>query len=471
MKTTILLFIFSIPLMLSAQVSLGEWAAIKPVTDSSHFNRNACLQSSYSSDLLFWDQELNATTTQLCYRSLEPSLGEVHVALTEPNVKLTHPKTLDLSAGSSSSDIFVFYQTNEGADIDLNYFRYQTDGTISEVKKLTDLSGDDINLSIGNSGIVAWENSGKIYVSNFIYETNSFTSPYAIDSVGAHSPVLSSGNVLVYLKPDGGNTTVLSKHIYYYQGTWGINDQTIKTVGGESTGLTTANIFGQSFAMQNKVGSNPSGLILFTYWLSDIEFRNSPTFNYTQPALADYMIAVKNSMNYFLAYVSDSLAQDEIFVEAPVGFNPGVQNISQWPGEDRNPLLFESFPDSYFIRVHLFWESERQGYSTIYYSYFDYIFGGTAENPKSDNFITAAPCPFDKETTISFPSSQHADVTIFDLQGRKVRTLSLQSNNNSGLQQATWDGTNQQGSNVPHGSYVVVVNSDNETHNTIVIKK
>jgi hypothetical protein len=169
--------------------------------------------------------------------------------------------------------------------------------------------------------------------------------------------------------------------------------------------------------------------------------------------------------------VSDSLVETEILVNNPMGFEEMI-NISKWPGNDINPQFFVTFVyAAAIIRVNIFWESDRQGYSTIYYSYFDYIFGGTAENPKSDNFITAAPCPFDKETTISFPSSQHADVTIFDLQGRKVRTLSLQSNNNSGLQQATWDGTNQQGSNVPHGSYVVVVNSDNETHNTIVIKK
>lgn len=469
MKTTILLFFFSLPLMLSAQVSLGEWAAIKPVTDSSHFNRNACLQSSYSSDLLFWEQELNATTTQLCYRSLEPSLGEVHVALMEPDVKLTHPKTLDLSQGSSSTDIIVFYQTNEGEDIDLHYFTYKTDGTISESFILANLPGDDVNLTISETSAVAWENNGKVYYSEYIYQNNTYSPPYVVDSAGSNSPVFTGYHTLVYLKANMDSTDIISIFPVNLFGNW---TKYSKSFLGNCSELNTYNGWGGSnLCMKNTIGTNPSGLIILDAINFEAEYRNSPLYNYSQPAIFDYMIAVKNSMNYFLAYVSDSLAQDEIFAEVPVGFNPGVQNISQWPGEDRNPQLFESFPDSYFIRVHLFWESDRQGYSTIYYSYFDYIFGGTAENPKSDHFITAAPCPFDQETVISFQSSSNADVTIFDLQGRKVRTLSTQSNNNSGLQKATWDGTNQQGSTVKAGSYIVVVNSDTETHNTIVIKK
>jgi hypothetical protein len=470
MKTTLLLFIFSIPLMLSAQVSLGEWAAIKPVTDSSHFNRNGFITGIFSNGTLFWDQQVDETTTRLCFKDIDDSFAETKILIEQTGVHFRHPVVKELSAGASNADLVVFFQTNEGDDIDLKYIIYKPDGTQSDPVFLSMLAGDDIHLSSEPySNVIVWENNSKIYASIFKPITGTFSQPACIEPNGGYSPVIAN-DVVSYLISNIDSTYMISKRIFEFQGNWIVTDSSSTSFKGTCSGLNMGSqLFGINKCMQHDSPGEKSGIIISDGW--NTNYLRSEDYNYTAPTVCDYMIGVKNNTNYFLAYISDSLAQDEIFAEDPVGFNPGVQNISQWPGEDRNPQLFESFPDSYFIRVHLLWESERQGYSTIYYSYFDYIFGGTAENPKSDNFITVAPCPFDQETVISFQSSRNADVTIFDLQGRKVRSLSTQSNNNSGLQKATWDGTNQQGSTVKAGSYIVVVNSDNETHNTIVIKK
>ena len=467
MKAFVLFTFFLFPVFLNAQISLNEWSAIEPVSDSSHHNRNACLLSSYYNTTLFWDQELDETTTQLCYRSLYPSFGEVHVALTIPQVKLTNPKILNLNQGSSSTDCIVFYQTDEGSDIDLKYFIYKSDGTISEPFMLANLQGDDVNLTFAETRSVAWENNGKVYYSEYNSQNNTYSLPFVVDSAGSNSPVFTGYNTLVYLKQNGDSTDVNSIYPVNLVGNWTKNK---KSFPGNCSELRTNNGWGGAFlCMKNSVGTNPSGLIILNTTNFDAEYRNSPLYNYSQPAIANYMIAVKNSMYYFLVYVSDSLTQNEIFAETPFGYYPGTQNISQWQGDDRNPQLFESYPYFSIIRIHLVWESEREGFSTIYSSYFDYYFGSLAETPEPDN-LSAVPCPFDRETTISFQSDESGQVTIYDLQGRKIKTLSSQPGTN-GMQKAVWDGTNHLGNSVPAGCFVVSVKSENETRTRIVIKK
>jgi len=277
-------------------------------------------------------------------------------------------------------------------------------------------------------------------------------------------------NYLNYLKPNGDSTTVISVYIYNTSGSWGINEIITKSFIGEGSCLSSGGMhFGSSLgAMQNKVGADPSGLIVYNHWLSDIEYRNSPTYNLTQPAIEEFAIAVKSIGSQFLAYVSDSLSQNEIFAETP-WYYTGAQNISQCPGDDRNPQFFVTFRYPSTIRVNLIWESERQGFYTIYSSNFDYFFGGIDENPKTES-IFANPCPFDQQTTIRFQATGKTNVRILDLQGREVKKLLAQMEAD-GWQNAIWDGTNFSGNQVPSGSYVVVCGSGNEAQSRIMIKK
>jgi hypothetical protein len=221
-------------------------------------------------------------------------------------------------------------------------------------------------------------------------------------------------------------------------------------------------------ALQYKVGSDPSGLVVYNYWLSEIEYRNSPTFNLSQPAIEEFAIAVKSIGSQFLAYVSDSLTQNEIFVETP-WYYVGAQNISQCSGDDRNPQFFETFLYPSTIRVNLIWESERQGFYTIYSSHFDYFFGGIDENSKTESII-ANPCPFDQQITIRFQAAGKTIVRILDLQGCEVKKMQPQMDT-EGWQNAIWDGTNSSGNQVPSGSYVIVVSSGNKAESRIIIKK
>jgi len=469
MKNLILLILTLLPLFLKAQYE--TWMPGKALTDSSHNNRNVCVNPQFDDNIIFWDQELNATTTQLCYKSINSAAGDVHIALSIPGVKLTNPKILNL-AGSVSMDVDVIYQTNEGNDIDLNYFTYKSDGTISEPRILSNLPGDDINLTTAYSGIVAWENSGRIWVSEYLTASNSFTEPFAIDSAGAYSPTLESNIYLAYLKPNGDSTIVIKENPENILGKWIVSGKTSKSFIGKGSSLIASDGIYSSgnYVIENKVGENPQGLMLFSSLFSDIEYRNSPTFNLSHPAIAEYMIGVKSYFGYhFLAYVSDSLIQNEIFAETPYGYYWGPQNISQSPGDDRNPQFSVTFRGPATIRVTLFWESERQGFYTIYTSYYDYLFGGVEENPKAESIILK-PCPFDRQTSIKFQATGKTNVRILDLQGREVKKL-LPQQGADGWQNAVWDGTNSNENSVSSGSYLVVTGSGNEAKSRIVIKK
>ncbi len=465
MKNFTFILLFLLPLFLKAQ--LNDWSPTRPLTDSAHNNRNAFLMGSASNALLFWDQELNTTTTQLCYKYFNTEVSDKYVLLFKPNARLTNPKTLYLGQSSNLTDLKVFYQTNEGNDINLQYITLKSDGTISEPSVLSDLPGDDVHMSVDNSGVIAWENSGKIWVSHYLYQSNSFTIPFAVDSVGAYSPVLSGNNTLNYLKHKGDSTLTISFYINLNQEIWEITNAKKHSLLGEASGLTCTQPFGSNLCMENKIGMKNPGLAMFDRWSSEFRYKSSPTYSYSQPAISDFLLLVKSSSNSFLAYVSDSLSNNEIFAESPT-WSPGPQNISKWPGDDRNPQFFITYPLFYICSVNLIWESERFGFSTIYSTHYDYLFGGLNNNPKTET-LSVNPCPFNRETTIRIHASKDMKVRIFDMKGHKIKMLTFEKDT-EGWQKAIWDGTNNNGNQVPPGTYVIVCHTGDAIQSRIIIK-
>jgi hypothetical protein len=71
------------------------------------------------------------------------------------------------------------------------------------------------------------------------------------------------------------------------------------------------------------------------------------------------------------------------------------------------------------------------------------------------------PNPFNPSTTIEFEvklsQSAHADVTVYDVTGRKVKTLFSQTVI-SGFYTAQWDGTDELGEQAPSGVYLYTLN-------------
>jgi hypothetical protein len=74
--------------------------------------------------------------------------------------------------------------------------------------------------------------------------------------------------------------------------------------------------------------------------------------------------------------------------------------------------------------------------------------------PRAFALQGAVPNPFNPQTTIHFslPASGHADLRLYDVQGRLVRTL-VDGTRPAGANQARWDGRDDRGRSVASGTY------------------
>lgn len=462
-----LLLFLSLP---AAKAQFMEWSTPVPVTDSSHLNRNPSFSSFYGFDeWLFWDQQIDDNTTRICYKDLNQGAGAPEqVALEIPGAKLTHPLIIPVANGNCLAKIM--YCINEGNDIDLKSIDFNSDGTFSAPVAISNLPGDDINLSSkdffgGFIGYVAWENSGKVYVAKYLWESNSFTQPFAVDSGGACWPAM--GSSLSYLKSNGNSTDVISSFVDYNSGSITITEYARFTVDAFCSHLSTSPIYLiDILAFQAHVGSGPSGIFVRNCDGYLYEGYNSPVHNFSEPALGDFLIGVKSGM-YFLAFVTDSTGNDEIFAKEPWAEMP--HNLSNWPGYDRSPKYFTSFPGGDLARANLFWESGRQGNSTIYYTYFDYPFGNVKSRSRQME-ISIVPNPSADISEIRFRGNGEGRVLILDATGRQLCELPVRKLADESCS-ALWNGTNLSGSNVKPGFYIARVISGTNSGSAVMIRK
>jgi hypothetical protein len=469
MKKILFLVLSLSPLLMQAQFHF--WYPAVPVTDSAHFNRNAVLSGSYDQNLLFWEKETDVATTGLFYKDFTNATSGEQTALLTEGMHYTHPALLELQGNPPMPGLALIFQTSQNADIDLAYSFRNPDGSFSTPQLISGLPGDDLNpVGSSNNQLLAWENSGKIFVSTYLWPSQSFTAPFAVDSGGATNPVLNHGS-LIYLKTLSGTTQIITRGLYYNQGSWTVSDPSVKPMAVPGSNLSATDGFmTRTLALQTENNNGLSGIALLTAMENDI-FLASQLYNYTEPVVSSFDIAVKSSQfigMYILAYVSDSLGQKEIIGNNAL-YTDSITNISAWPGKDEHPRFFETFPNMYTVRVNLFWESERQGFSTIYYSHYDYLFGGSPEKTKPSS-LRATPAPFTDETRISTTATGVRSIQIFDLQGSLIRELRLQSDGD-GVLHALWNGRDERGNTLPSGGYIVRAVGTGGSESTIVLKK
>ena len=86
------------------------------------------------------------------------------------------------------------------------------------------------------------------------------------------------------------------------------------------------------------------------------------------------------------------------------------------------------------------------------------------EIPNTAVFNNVYPNPFNPMTKVSFTltGNQHVRVSIYDLKGALVRTLTDQAYS-VGTHALTWNGTNSAGMEVSAGTYLVQMRSDTTT--------
>jgi hypothetical protein len=75
--------------------------------------------------------------------------------------------------------------------------------------------------------------------------------------------------------------------------------------------------------------------------------------------------------------------------------------------------------------------------------------------PITYNLHNAYPNPFNPVTTLRYdlPVQTHVNITVYDMLGRKVRTI-LNQQQNPGYKSLIWDATNDYGKSVSAGIYL-----------------
>jgi len=77
-----------------------------------------------------------------------------------------------------------------------------------------------------------------------------------------------------------------------------------------------------------------------------------------------------------------------------------------------------------------------------------------AQTPDKFNLYQNYPNPFNPNTRIRFnlPEAAEVKLTVYDIQGRKIKTM-IQGSVNAGIHNVEWNATNDQGQRVPSGAY------------------
>jgi hypothetical protein len=88
---------------------------------------------------------------------------------------------------------------------------------------------------------------------------------------------------------------------------------------------------------------------------------------------------------------------------------------------------------------------------------------GYTNIPETYQLAQNYPNPFNPETKIRFevPHSSQISIDIFDIMGRKIKSLIKQNYYNSGYYEIKWDGTNDRGENAASGLYLLYLRSAN----------
>jgi hypothetical protein len=171
-----------------------------------------------------------------------------------------------------------------------------------------------------------------------------------------------------------------------------------------------------------------------------------------------------------------------IYQECPQPSHPNFANANQ--ADDYGYLNGEIFPNSGHMRVSVEPESVTLEYVRVYkpanennnrhnrdVSVLYTVTVPTCYDTSSTSGTLvwnaeyaeeiAFPNPFSKQCTIEF-SSQESDqwqLSIYDANGTWVKNLLVNQHLNPGKYMVIWDGTNQAGNTMPHGTYIYQVSS------------
>ena len=461
---TILQILLFSTFSLFAQVE-WEWSTPKALSDSSSNNQNAIFMSMRFSPTVLWEKEINLNTTALCLKSIRNTSDIEHIILQKEGVKYTQPAGYEGTWFYEPDEKIIVFNAEDENTTKLQYITI-IDGVISDPINIAEheCSSNSINL---NADYLTWLNDSCVWISEYNPNSHSFGIAEKLIQGGVYSPRTNGYHLLTYLKKNGDNTEKVSKRFNKFENDWVLSTEDSTSFEGElgELDITNQEWFSNGWCAEVNTGIYEGDIIL----IDNLETQYlTSDFQLIEPDVDGVPLFVDNFNAYsFFTCVSDSLGQYEVYAFNPYGayFN----NVSKYEGADRNPAFFTTFYDGNTARLYLIWESVRQGYKTLYYSYLDYTIESNFQADPKIN-ISISPNPLTSQTTITFPVMQNPVVKIYSMQGKEIRNLSgfVYANSN---EQVVWDGKDNSGKSVPAGNYLVVVQGDKGVNSTVIVKQ
>ena len=184
------------------------------------------------------------------------------------------------------------------------------------------------------------------------------------------------------------------------------------------------------------------------------------TYTFYETDLYDYLLQISE-------VETDAFVLDKS-LEIRQAFTTAIINECHGSGQDRTHGLTIYFPpvegsfNTQYGNVNLDFADNTQ-WNEFLAAYYDWQQTGIAGGPAVCNpGISVNPSPFSNTTLVTYtcPSSEIIDLTVFDISGRAVRTLTY-GMVESGTHNIIWDGRNHLGSLVPAGVYICVLKTEN----------
>ena len=413
-------------------------------------------------NILLW-QRNTGDRSRIFLKDFSAPDTEIAVSLDIPGVFARNPRGF-----SFYNPILLIWEENGPGYWDIFSVLYENN-QFKAFRQITNHPAKDGNPDL-YADLLVWERDSSIYFSRFSLNDSTWSPEFLIDSGGCSQPAVAyiwagyqnNSPVVVYQKRVGNRTHIFMR-VKENDQTW-TNPQDFSPRG--ENGVPVFSRGSDAPLLWQYKSESDWNIKSYSFWMQTTDSLLFSTADETYPdGLTLPMITGLGNEQFggpmFITFASDSTGDREIFANCiPFGFQ-SIENISQHPGQDLHPVLsagawYEAM--IYDIRFWVAWEREENGSMHIYGSYSELMMGGIADTENrlafSPRLEQNYPNPFNPGTIIPFylPQASHLRLEVFDILGRKIRTL-LNGVYPAGEQQVTWDGRDENGRPVCGGIY------------------
>jgi hypothetical protein len=456
---------------LNAQ-SIWEWTDHVPLTDSLADNCNPYLHlTNYNEQetlFLFWDRSADSVTTEIWMDNIlddEPA----QLVLSDSGVSYTRPRIMDTRHYPNPDTLFfLFYESDQNGSKDLFYMAFHADGSFSPGETLSDLPGNDEELTIGreefydgssyNLNTLAWINNGKLYACLYQMDEDHIFSDYeVIDSSLCRAPVVDGYNSILYETTDTSKSFICS--VYHTEGGW--NEPEIYYDSTDSKNPTRTDYWGNACW---SLKMDTVWKVIVEDWGTNYMYNLESEIPF-DPAIMGIVIGVSDWVEAWVAveYAEDSIK--EIFM---TGWGEEFQNFSNSGTQNRKPAFFRGEGiNGWCWYDYILWESLRNGHWQIWSSKVVQCVGGVKDDDQKEGMnLKVHPNPLAPQSVINFELKKNSDVAIvlYNMQGETVRII-IEDYFKAGSHTIRLDAEN-----LMPGTYILRLSTGKETFTAKVLK-